>query len=132
MSLLNIVNNHRVEILSSQVYEETRRNILQGKDIHHEVIVLQGGFSQFQAKYKVSPIARAECVHDAPPPPSHRTTQPLWRTGIRTFGRQSGADHPGSVTWIVRYTLERHIARRMESVSGFHSPPPPGLYSLRR
>ncbi|KIK08020.1 hypothetical protein K443DRAFT_672903 [Laccaria amethystina LaAM-08-1] len=40
---------------AARVYEETRRNILQGKDIDHEVIVLQGGFSQFQAKYKDDP-----------------------------------------------------------------------------
>ena len=92
MSLLDIVTKVGVKSLSSQIYEETRRNILQGKDIDHEVIVLQGGFAQFQARYKVSPIARAECVHHAPPP--NRTTQPSWRTGIRTFGSQSGVEHP--------------------------------------
>ncbi|EDR13420.1 uncharacterized protein LACBIDRAFT_292636 [Laccaria bicolor S238N-H82] len=38
---------------AARIYEETRSNI--GKDIDHEVIVLQGGFSQFQAKYKDDP-----------------------------------------------------------------------------
>jgi len=40
---------------AARIYAETRHNILQGKDIDHEVIVLQGGFSQFQAKYKDDP-----------------------------------------------------------------------------
>ncbi|KAG6833452.1 hypothetical protein H0H87_006818 [Tephrocybe sp. NHM501043] len=39
----------------SQIYEETRQNVLGGKDIPHEVAVLRDGFSQFQAKFKDDP-----------------------------------------------------------------------------
>lgn len=38
---------------AARIYEETRKNVLQGTDIPHEVAVLRDGFSQFQAKYRV-------------------------------------------------------------------------------
>lgn len=40
---------------AARIYEETRQNILEGKDIPHEVAVLRDGFSQFQAKFKDDP-----------------------------------------------------------------------------
>ncbi|RDB17796.1 Dual specificity phosphatase ibp1 [Hypsizygus marmoreus] len=40
---------------AARIYEETRRNILQGNDIPHEVAVLREGFTQFQTKFKDDP-----------------------------------------------------------------------------
>ena len=37
-----------------QIYSETRKNVLSGNDIPHEVLILRDGFSQFQVKHKVS------------------------------------------------------------------------------
>ncbi|CAA7262915.1 unnamed protein product [Cyclocybe aegerita] len=38
-----------------QTYAETRKNILEGQDINHEVAILRDGFSQFQVKFKDDP-----------------------------------------------------------------------------
>ncbi|KZT09236.1 Rhodanese-like protein [Laetiporus sulphureus 93-53] len=41
---------------AARVYAETRDALeAQGKDKHHEVLVLRGGFQDFQAKYKDDP-----------------------------------------------------------------------------
>ncbi|TFK33008.1 Rhodanese-like domain-containing protein [Crucibulum laeve] len=40
---------------AARIYEETRRTMLEDKDIHHEVVVLRDGFTQFQTKYKDDP-----------------------------------------------------------------------------
>ncbi|KAG6916311.1 hypothetical protein DXG01_007360 [Tephrocybe rancida] len=40
----------------SQIYEETRQNVLGGKDIPHEVAVLREGFTRFQEKFKDDPV----------------------------------------------------------------------------
>ncbi|KAG6891518.1 hypothetical protein C0992_005052 [Termitomyces sp. T32_za158] len=37
------------------IYQETRGNVLYGKDIPHEVVVLRDGFTRFQEKYKDDP-----------------------------------------------------------------------------
>lgn len=39
-----------------KVYAETRKNILEGKDIDHEVVILRDGFTEFQAKYRVGDL----------------------------------------------------------------------------
>jgi len=39
-----------------KVYAETRKNILEGKDIAHEVVILRDGFTEFQAKYRVGDL----------------------------------------------------------------------------
>ncbi|KAJ3513497.1 hypothetical protein NLJ89_g2915 [Agrocybe chaxingu] len=38
---------------AARIYAETRKNILEGQDIDHEVAILRDGFSQFQVKFKV-------------------------------------------------------------------------------
>ncbi|KAH0586408.1 hypothetical protein H2248_007644 [Termitomyces sp. 'cryptogamus'] len=40
---------------AARIYEETRRNVLYGKDIPHEVAVLREGFARFQEKYRDDP-----------------------------------------------------------------------------
>ncbi|KAG6828164.1 hypothetical protein H0H92_008931 [Tricholoma furcatifolium] len=40
---------------AARIYEETRQNVLDGKDIPHEVVVLRDGFTQFQKKFKDDP-----------------------------------------------------------------------------
>ncbi|KAG6878512.1 hypothetical protein C0993_005442 [Termitomyces sp. T159_Od127] len=40
---------------AARIYEETRGNVLYGKDIPHEVVVLRDGFTRFQEKYKDDP-----------------------------------------------------------------------------
>ncbi|KAF4590937.1 hypothetical protein EYR40_009534 [Pleurotus pulmonarius] len=35
-----------------KIYEETRKNILEGEDIPHEVVILRDGFTLFQTKFK--------------------------------------------------------------------------------
>ncbi|KAG5646517.1 hypothetical protein DXG03_003284 [Asterophora parasitica] len=37
------------------IYDETRKEVLKNGDIPHEVAVLRGGFTQFQAKFKDDP-----------------------------------------------------------------------------
>lgn len=39
----------------SQIYSETRDNLqIAGKDQPHDVCILRGGFTEFQAKFRVS------------------------------------------------------------------------------
>ena len=49
------------------MYAETRRNILQGDDIDHEIAILRDGFTDFQLKYRVSicllPFGRGNWSH---------------------------------------------------------------------
>ncbi|KAF8073881.1 Rhodanese-like domain-containing protein [Lyophyllum atratum] len=40
---------------AARIYEETRRNVLRGSDVPHEVVILRDGFSQFQVKFKDDP-----------------------------------------------------------------------------
>jgi len=41
---------------AARIYEQARNNLqARGADIPHEVYVLRGGFTQFQAKYKDDP-----------------------------------------------------------------------------
>jgi len=40
---------------AARIYSETRKNVLFGNDIPHEVAILRDGFSQFQIKFKDDP-----------------------------------------------------------------------------
>ncbi|KAG6848964.1 hypothetical protein H0H93_012437 [Arthromyces matolae] len=40
---------------AARIYEETRQNVLYGKDIPHEVAILRDGFTQFQERFKDDP-----------------------------------------------------------------------------
>ncbi|KAG6853926.1 hypothetical protein C0991_012417 [Blastosporella zonata] len=40
---------------AARIYEETRKNVLQGNDIPYEVAVLREGFQRFQEKFKDDP-----------------------------------------------------------------------------
>jgi len=40
---------------AARIYAEARKNILEGKDIPHDVVILRDGFTQFQFKYKNDP-----------------------------------------------------------------------------
>jgi hypothetical protein len=68
----------------SKIYQETRHGYEKATKVTpHEVLILRGGFAEFQAKFKVGDLP---LVEETEPKFVPRMTRCLWRTGTRTFG----------------------------------------------
>src|SRR5262245_8917858 len=80
--------------LSFEIYQETRHHYEKATKVTpHEVLILRGGFSDFQAKFKVGDLPRVE-EDELNQSLSPRMIPCLLRTGIRTIGTrwQSGTE----------------------------------------
>lgn len=75
------------------MYEQTREHFEKSAGVTpHDVLVLRGGFTQFQTKFRVSVHLSQIVIVRKVMTLKTSTTQSSLRTGTQTFGLQNGVD----------------------------------------